>query len=78
MPKSSPRSMRAAHTARTVPSVSPAAAASYLQKLDCFCFREQVLAPGEAREMPVTFFVSRELPAREDALTLSYAFFPVE
>lgn len=64
-------------TGQAVPSVSPSSAAPFLQKLDCFCFQQQQIAPGAVREMPVTFFVSRDLPARDTAITLSYAFFPV-
>lgn len=64
-------------TGQAVPSVSPSSAAPFLQKLDCFCFRNQELAPGAQREMPVTFYVSPDLPARDTAITLSYAFFPV-
>lgn len=63
---------------QAVPSVSPASAARFLHKVDCFCFAQQSLAPGESRELPVTFYVSPELPARETSITLSYAFYPVQ
>ncbi|MFO1321736.1 MAG: cytochrome c oxidase assembly protein [Burkholderiales bacterium] len=63
---------------QAVPSVSPSSAAPYLRKIDCFCFREQALAPGAVRKLPVTFFVSRDLPTRDNSITLSYAFYPVE
>lgn len=64
-------------TGRAVPSVSPAQAGAYISKMDCFCFNEQVLAPGETREMPVRFIVDAGLPERFSSLTLSYTFFDV-
>lgn len=64
-------------TGRAIPSVSPAQAGAYISKMDCFCFTEQVLAPGESREMPVRFIVDTGLPERFSSLTLSYTFFDV-
>ena len=64
-------------TGRAIPSVSPVQAGVYLNKLDCFCFTEQVLAPGESREMKVRFIVDADLPERFASLTLSYTFFNV-
>lgn len=63
---------------QAVPSVSPGDAARYFKKIECFCFKQQIVNPGETREMPVTFVVSPELPQRIDAITLSYAFFNAE
>lgn len=64
-------------TGRAVPSISPVQAGIYVSKMDCFCFTEQVLAPGESREMPVRFIVDTGLPERFSSLTLSYTFFDV-
>ena len=64
-------------TGRAIPSVSPVQAGIYVSKMDCFCFSEQVLAPGETREMPVRFIVDTDLPKRFSSLTLSYTFFNV-
>jgi cytochrome c oxidase assembly protein subunit 11 len=60
---------------QAVPSVTPAIAATYFKKIECFCFTQQPLAPGESREMSVRFFVDRALPADVRTLTLSYGFF---
>lgn len=62
---------------QAVPSVSPSRAATSFHKLECFCFRQQVLAPGEAREMPLTFVVRPDLDPDIRELTLAYAFFPI-
>lgn len=62
---------------QAVPSVSPGQAAQHFEKLDCFCFKQQTLAPGETREMPLTFIVKPEIDADIRNITLSYAFFNV-
>ncbi|OGT01055.1 MAG: cytochrome c oxidase assembly protein [Gallionellales bacterium RIFCSPLOWO2_02_FULL_59_110] len=62
---------------QAVPSVSPGWTAEHFNKIECFCFQRQVLQPGEAREMPLVFFVSPELPADVHEITLSYTLFPV-
>jgi cytochrome c oxidase assembly protein subunit 11 len=58
-----------------VPSVAPASASIFFNKTECFCFTEQMLAPGEERAMPVRFVVDPALPRGVDTLTLSYTFF---
>lgn len=58
--------------AQAVPSVSPGQAALYFNKTECFCFTEQLLGPGESRDMPVRFVVDPNLPRRTDLVTLSY------
>lgn len=60
---------------QAVPSVAPAKAAVYFNKTECFCFTQQMLAPGERREMPVRFIVDPRLPADVTTLVLSYTFF---
>ncbi|MFZ4537352.1 cytochrome c oxidase assembly protein [Propionivibrio sp.] len=62
---------------QAVPSVSPGQAAQHFEKLDCFCFKQQTLAPGETREMPLTFIVNPRMDRDIQTVTLSYAFFNV-
>lgn len=62
---------------QAVPSVSPGQAARHFEKLDCFCFARQTLAPGETRELPLTFIVKPEIDAQIRTVTLSYAFFNI-
>lgn len=58
-----------------VPDVLPRPANPYFAKTECFCFTEQKFAPGETRRMPVRFFVSPDLPANVNTLTLTYTFY---
>jgi len=63
-------------------NVWPPTAGAYFSKINCFCFTEQRLKPGETREMPVVFFVDPEIAkdAEHDGLatiTLSYTMYPV-
>jgi len=63
--------------AQAVPSISPAEAAAYFHKTECFCFTQQVLQPGERIEMPVRFIVDRDLPSDVRHLTLAYTLFDI-
>ncbi|HEY3326424.1 MAG TPA: cytochrome c oxidase assembly protein [Novimethylophilus sp.] len=60
---------------QAIPSVSPGQASLYFKKIECFCFQRQALKPGETKEMPLTFFVSPDLPKNIETITLSYAFY---
>ncbi|MDQ3187549.1 MAG: cytochrome c oxidase assembly protein [Pseudomonadota bacterium] len=62
---------------QAIPSYAPMHAAQYLQKLECFCFQQQILAAGETRQFPVLFFIDPKLPADVKTITLSYTFFEV-
>ena len=63
--------------AQAVPSISPAEAAAYFHKTECFCFTQQILQPGEQIEMPVRFIVDRDLPKDVKHLTLAYTLFDI-
>jgi len=63
--------------AQAFPSYAPAAAAAHFRKLECFCFSEHVLKPGETKRWPVVFVVDARLPKDVRTITLSYTFFEV-
>ena len=62
-------------TAHAVMNTAPASANQYIEKRECFCYSDQTLAAGEAREMPVVFRVSPDAPAAMSTVSLSYTFF---
>lgn len=62
-------------TAHAAYNVAPESSAKYFEKLQCFCFTDQTLQPGESREMPVVFRVSAEMPKDLTTISLSYTFF---
>lgn len=64
-------------------NVVPFSAGSYFTKIDCFCFEEQVLLPGQRVQMPVTFYVDPEIVEDREAkfvksITLSYTFYEID
>jgi len=65
-------------TGQAIPSYGPQLAARYFKKLECFCFTQQTLQPGEAKQMPVVFVIDKALPDDVNTITLSYTFFEVE
>ena len=62
---------------QAIPSYGPKHAAEFVKKLECFCFKQQALAAGESRHMPVQFVIDPALPASVTTITLSYTFFEV-
>ena len=63
--------------AQAIPSYAPMQAGAHFNKLECFCFNEYTLAPGESRSWPVVFVVDPKLPRDVTTITLSYTFFEV-
>jgi cytochrome c oxidase assembly protein subunit 11 len=63
--------------AQAIPSYAPKQSAAHFNKLECFCFNEYTLKPGEAKQWPVAFVVDPKLPRDVTTITLSYTFFEV-
>lgn len=63
--------------AQAIPSYAPKQATSHFTKLECFCFAEHKLKPGESKRWPVTFIIDPRLPKDVRTITLSYTFFEV-
>ncbi len=60
---------------QAIPSVVPAEASSYVKKLECFCFTQQVLEPGQRVELPVRLLIDKRLPISVGEITLSYVYY---
>lgn len=70
-------------TGRAIFNVTPENSGTFFSKIECFCFTEQTLKPGESVLMPIVFFVDPDIRKEEatrhiDEITLSYTFYPVE
>ncbi len=64
-------------SAQAIPSYAPKQATPYFNKLECFCFNEYTLQPGEQKAWPVVFVIDPKLPRDVKTITLSYTFFEV-
>ena len=63
--------------AQAIPSYAPRQAAAHFNKLECFCFSQYTLEPGEKREWPVAFVIDPRISKDVTTITLSYTFFEV-
>jgi cytochrome c oxidase assembly protein subunit 11 len=68
-------------TGRAVYNIAPLQAAPYFSKLECFCFTDQTIKPGETKEFPVAYFVDPQFATDDEVkglqeITLSYTFYP--
>jgi cytochrome c oxidase assembly protein subunit 11 len=64
-------------SAQAIPSYAPKQATAHFNKLECFCFNEYTLQPGETKKWPVVFVIDGKLPKDVTTITLSYTFFEV-
>ena len=64
-------------SAQAIPSYAPLQAGSHFNKLECFCFSQYTLAPGEKKQWPVAFVIDPKLSKDVTTITLSYTFFEV-
>lgn len=63
--------------AQAIPSYAPRQSSAHFNKLECFCFNEYTLKPGESKTWPVAFVIDPKLPRDVTTITLSYTFFEV-
>ena len=64
-------------SAQAIPSYAPRQASAHFNKLECFCFAQYTLQPGEKKQWPVAFVIDPKLPRDVTTITLSYTFFEV-
>ena len=64
-------------SAQAIPSYAPKQSTAHFNKLECFCFNEYTLQPGESKRWPVVFVIEPKLPRDVKTITLSYTFFEV-
>jgi cytochrome c oxidase assembly protein subunit 11 len=63
--------------AQAIPSYAPHQASAFFNKLECFCFNQYTLEPGEKKQWPVVFYIDPKLSKDVTTITLSYTFFEV-
>ena len=64
-------------SAQAIPSYAPKQAAAHFNKLECFCFNQYTLEPGEKKQWPVAFVIDPRISKDVSTITLSYTFFEV-
>ena len=62
---------------QAVPSVSPGVAATYFNKIECFCFNQQPLTKGQVASLGLQFYIDKALPEQYSTVTLSYTLFDI-
>ncbi|MEX1033962.1 MAG: cytochrome c oxidase assembly protein [Cellvibrionaceae bacterium] len=62
---------------RAIPSFVPSSSAEYFHKVECFCFENQPLAPGESVDMGLQFYLDPDLPKNVTNITASYTIFDI-
>lgn len=62
---------------QAVPSVSPGIAASYFNKIECFCFNQQPLVQGQSADLGLQFYIDKDIPEEYNTVTLSYTLFDI-
>lgn len=63
---------------KAVYDITPAQAGFYLKKLECFCFTEQILGPGEEMNMALRYWFDPEIPKEINNITIAYTFFNID
>lgn len=61
--------------AQAIPSMTPPDSLGHFHKIECFCFHQQTLKPGESKEMALVFQVDKELPKEVSVITMAYTLF---
>jgi cytochrome c oxidase assembly protein subunit 11 len=64
-------------SAQAIPSYAPMQAQAHFNKVECFCFNQYTLEPGEKKSWPVVFVIDNKLSKDVNTITLSYTFFEV-
>lgn len=62
-------------TVQAIPSFAPVEAVRYFKKIECFCFTQQTLKPGDDMFMPLVFKIDNKVPEEMNTITLAYTLF---
>jgi cytochrome c oxidase assembly protein subunit 11 len=64
-------------TVQAIPSMTPGESMSHFHKIECFCFKQQTLKGRESKNMPLIFYVDKDLPKNIRVITLAYTLFDI-
>ena len=64
-------------TVQAIPSMTPGETTGHFHKIECFCFKQQTLKGRESKDMPLIFYVDKDLPKNIHVITLAYTLFDV-